>query len=107
VTAKALINCYGSLEKIYEALDNEEEFEKNFKKSIFEKLQKGRQGAFMSYKLATIKTDVDLDFLISCAKTHDFDKDEVIEFLQEFKFKSLIKRLPESHRGAIKQESLF
>lgn len=107
VTAKALINHYGSLEKIYEALGDEEEFKKNFKKSVFDKLQNGRQDAFMSYKLATIKTDVELDFLISCAKTHDFDKDEVIEFLQEFKFKSLIKRLPESRRGAIKQESLF
>ncbi|OQA52433.1 MAG: DNA polymerase I [candidate division WS2 bacterium ADurb.Bin280] len=107
ITAKALLKNYGSLKGIYEALEDKQSFEEKFKNSVYQKLLNGKQDAFMSYLLATIKTDVELDFPIARAKTHDFDRAKVIDFLQKYRFKSLIKRLPQSDRGITTQESLF
>lgn len=74
---------------------------------VIELLLNGREEAFMSKKLATIKTDVELDFKLSDAKLHDFDEQKVEDFLQKYRFNSLIRRMPKSHRVQGQQESLF
>jgi len=108
--AAQLLQEFGSLEKIYEYLDLQLKM-KNEKLKMTPRMAKllieGRNDAFMSQKLATIKLDVPLDFKLNEAKLHDFDTKKVEEFLEKFLFRSLIKRMPKSYRVMGQQETLF
>jgi DNA polymerase-1 len=104
-TAADLLKEFGTVEKIYEYLDSSKE--DKIKPRIAELLRSNREAAFMSKELATIKTDVPLDFKLSEAKLHDFDEDKVKDFLEKFRFRSLIQRMPKSKRTSGQQESLF
>jgi DNA polymerase-1 len=107
-TALALLKEYGSVEKIYKIVEkNPKEIEEKFSKNILQKLIDGKNEAFLSHDLATIRTDVPLDFKLKSAALHDFDTDKVIKFLEKFHFKSLIRRMPKSHRQNGQQEALF
>jgi len=117
-TAVELIKGFGTVEKIYEYLDNLKFEISNFKSNqndknlkiksrIIELLLSNRDSALMSKELATIRTDVEFDFKLKDAKLHDFDKDKVVNFLENFRFRSLIRRLPESQRRNGQQERLF
>ncbi len=105
-TAAELLREFGSVEKIYKYLDKSQENDK-IKPRITQLLLDNRKEAFMSKELATIKTDVMLDFKLSDARLHDFDQKKVEEFLEKFRFRSLIKRMPQSRRTTGQQESLF
>lgn len=107
-TATALLREYKSIENIYKEIEqNEECFLQKFSLSITKKLKDGKEMAQLSKALATIKTDLDLDFQLSKAKIHDFDEKEVKKYLQQYNFKSLLKRLPKSARANGQQEKLF
>jgi len=116
-TATELLQEFGSVEMIYEYLDqklkikNQNDISKikneKIKTRTIQLLIEGRDNAFMSKELATIKTDVKLDFKLSDARLHNFDEKKVVEFLEKYRFKSLIKRLPISSRINGQQESLF
>ena len=107
-TAVLLLQEFGSIEKIYQALSSDAEtFKTKFKASVYDKLISGKESAELSKKLATIKTDVALDFKLKDATLHDFDADEVKQFLDKFQFKSLQKRMPLSGRKNNQQERLF
>jgi len=96
-TATQLIQEYGSLDAIY----------KNLKKipSRFQtKLEAGRDNAYLSQKLATIVTDVPLEFnLEACeaprlkSKPLNFDRQKVLELFRILEFRSLLNKLPEDH----------
>ncbi len=122
-TAIMLLKEFGSIEKIYEHLENKKLKIKNLRPAkpgmvgpndnvkIKERTQKllieNKNMAYLSKKLATIKTDVEFEFKLSDAKIHDFDEDKLREFLEKYHFKSLVKRMPSSKRGVGQQESLF
>jgi len=107
-TASALLKAYSTVEKIYEVVKrNPQEIEEKFKKSALQKLIDGEKMARLSKELATIKTDVDLDFKLKNAVLHDFDEKKTREFLEKYRFKSLIRRMPQSHRQSRQQEKLF
>ncbi len=83
-TAQNLLNQYLTIEKIYENLDE-------IKGKLKEKLENGREMAFMSKTLATIKRDCDLNVkLEDCKLNFPFDSD-VYEFFNEWNFSSLVK----------------
>ncbi len=107
-TAVLLLQEYGSVEKIYEdVVKNPQEIEEKYKRNVLQKLTDGKDMAFLSKQLATIKTDVELDFKLKQASVHDFDEGRVKEFLEKYRFRSLIRRLPASHRIVNQQEKLF
>ena len=105
-TAKELLQEFGSVEGIYEYLESERSNDK-IRQRIADLLIEHKKDAFMSKELATIKTDVELDFKLSDAKLHDFDHKKVVEFLEKYRFHSLVKRMPASHRTTGQQEKLF
>jgi len=113
-TAIELIQEFKSVEKIYDFL-NSEKFQpkadppraEKIKPRIIQLLQENKEAALMSKELATIKTDIEINFKLKDAALHDFDPQKVRQFLEKFHFKSLVKRLPESHRGEGQQEKLF
>ncbi len=105
-TAIELIKNFNNVEGIYSALDDKTKSEM-IKPRTRQLLLEHKDLAFLSKKLATIKTDVKIDFLLKDAKLHDFDRGVAQKFLQKYRFNSLIKRMPQSQRSLNQQESLF
>jgi DNA polymerase-1 len=88
-TAAELLQKYGSLDGIYQHLD---EIPTRFRT----KLETGRENAFLSLKLSTIITDVPITFdLIKCV-AGAYDRQRLFELFRVLEFNSLLRRLPES-----------
>ncbi len=85
-TAAKLLAEYGTLEN---ALANAD----NIKGALGEKVRKGKQDAIISKKLATIITDVPVEFHEEDFKIKDWDKEKLKEVFTELEFKTLGKRL--------------
>ncbi|MDP3800274.1 MAG: DNA polymerase [bacterium] len=93
-TAINLLNEYGSLENIYKAVEKEENFKsKTLSPKLIDKLVQGKDNAFLSKRLATIKRDVpvELDFIKTTFNL--VENEEIKKLFFRFGFKSLIKRL--------------
>ncbi len=84
-TALTLIQKYGSLEKVYENLENE-------KGKLKEKLELNRDLAFTSKMLATIKTDCDIDTSVENMRTPFPYPKAVKDKFIELEFKSLYSK---------------
>ncbi len=83
-TATELIQKYGSVEGLYNHIDE-------LSGKTKEKLVLGKENAFMSKVLATIKTEGDLGFSLSdCEYEFPFSS-EVYDFFKYYEFKSLIR----------------
>lgn len=87
VTAKKLIDQYGTLEDIYKNIADVKP------DSLKEKLANNAEEAVMSKHLATIVTDIQLNVSLDECKYSDFNRASVKDVLQNYNFKSLIKRL--------------
>jgi len=87
-TATRLLKKYGSVEAIYEHLD--EVKQARFRQA----LERGRDGAMMSKHLVTIVRDVDLPLDLEASVWPSFDRAKVMELFRELGFRSLVGRLP-------------
>lgn len=85
--ATNLLNEYGDLEGVYKNLENVSA------KAMKNKLKEGRESAFLSYDLATIRTDVDVDFELDNCSVLALQKDELARFFREMEFYALFKRI--------------
>jgi DNA polymerase-1 len=85
-TAAKLLAEYGSLENI---LANAE----SIKGALGEKVRKGRDSAILSKKLATIITNVPVEFHEEDFRLKDWNKDALREIFTELEFKTLAKRV--------------
>lgn len=84
-SAQALLDKFGSLDGIYLNIDKITGKQK-------EKLLDNKDNAYLSYKLATIKTDVDMECSLSdCEYLFPFSKD-VYNYFIKYDFKTLLKR---------------
>lgn len=86
-TAQPLIEQYGSVEGIYENLENIE------KKGVRNKLEKGKENAFLSKELATIVTNVDFEFDLEKTKYEQPDFDKLTKLFAELEFKTFGSKL--------------
>ncbi len=85
-TAQPLISKFGNLENIYANIGQIE------KKSVKTKLEEYKESAFLSKKLATIITDVDIDFNFSEGiKQPNFEK--LDQIFNELEFRNLLTRV--------------
>ncbi|MCA9982545.1 MAG: DNA polymerase I, partial [Anaerolineales bacterium] len=83
-----LINQYGTLEGIYEHLEE-------ISKGTRSKLEEGRESAFLSRDLGRIITDVpDVELNIQAGRTMDFDIVEVANLFVELEFNTIFNRIP-------------
>lgn len=85
-TAKALVKKYGSLEGLYE---NVEDLKGKQKENVIN----FRDQAFLSKKLATIITDLEIPFEPEKLKITPYDADAVREVFTELEFRSIAKRV--------------
>lgn len=85
--AVKLLTQFGTLENIYENIDQVES------KSVKEKLINSKDNAFLSKKLARIVTDVKLPTTLKDYELRPFQKEQMREFFQELNFKSFEKSI--------------
>ena len=85
-TAITLIEKYGSLEGVYEHLDE-------ISPKLREKLINDKDNAYMSYDIATIYKKVPLDFTLEDCKYKGFDSTKFKSILEELEFNSLIRKI--------------
>jgi len=99
-TAASLLTEHGSLEAIYEHLD---QVPARFQL----RLREERDNAFLSQRLATIRLDVPLDFDLEACRAHAYDRERVAEMFRELEFRTLLPRLAPPEAKGERQLSLF
>lgn len=84
-TAISLLSQFNNIDNLYNNLDK-------LKGKQLEKIEQGKEMCYLSKKLATIKTDCDIDFNIENC-TYDFPfNSKVKEYFEEYGFKSLLNK---------------
>ncbi len=86
-TAVDLLQKFEHLENIYKNLNKIE------KPAVKKRLEDNEKEAFLSYSLATIATDVDVEIDLGEARVDKFSKNGLAKYLQEMGFQTLHKRL--------------
>lgn len=84
-TAASLLSKYKTIEEIYKNIDNIEQ------KGVREKLIKGEQMAHLSKDLATIRTNIDINFDIECTKMELPNFLEAQDFFKRLQFYGFLK----------------
>lgn len=92
-TAVQLLNTWGTLENIYEHLD---EIKSARARNA---LAASREQAFLSQKLARIVTDVPLEFDLESCRTHNYDREEVVQIFRTLEFRSFVNELRSGNDG--------
>ncbi len=107
-TASALIQHFGSLEKLYEALDKKGKQPKLLTPKLVERLTTNKDQAIFSKYLSTIIRDVDIDFDLGQTEWREhLDKPALEKLLKDLALYSIIKRLGEIDGSASEPASLF
>ncbi len=94
-TAIALLQGIGSIKDIYDNIDKVPALGFRGSKTMPKKLEDNREMADLSYKLATIKTDVELDVHVSELKQSEPDNAALLELFRQYEFRHWIKELEE------------
>lgn len=85
-TAAKLLAEYGTLENVLEHADS-------IKGALGEKIRNGKNAAILSKKLATIITDVPIEFHEEDLRLKEWNKDLLREIFTELEFKTIGKRI--------------
>jgi len=93
VTAKNLLQEYGSLENI---LKNAE----NLKGKLKDKVREGRENALLSYELATLDKKVPVEFTIEDLRMGGPDKDRLSRLFSELEFRGFLRDLEPEVSGS-------
>lgn len=92
--ATALIKSFGSLENIYQEIEDNTEKAKEISSSARKKLVENKEQAFFSKMLAQVKYNVPIDFDLEKCSFKNFKKEKAVKILEGLGFRSLINRLP-------------
>jgi DNA polymerase-1 len=92
-TALALLQNLGSLEEIYSNLEKVAELSVRGAKSLAAKLEKDEANARLSYELATIATDLDLELAVAELKPDALDSETLLSLYKELEFKTWTEEL--------------
>ncbi len=91
-TATGLLQEFGTLDGIYEHLDD-------IKPSVANKLATGKESAYMSKEIATIWVDAPARLDLEAMDVTKTDFQRVADILTRFEFKSLVNKLPNHMSG--------
>ncbi|MGI6375826.1 MAG: DNA polymerase I [Anaerolineae bacterium] len=100
-TATNLLQAYGTLDGVYEHLD--EVTQARFRNA----LEAGRESAYMSRDLVTIRRDVGVALDLEGGTWGQFDREAVVALLRELGFSSLLSRIPKPGPETAEQLGLF
>lgn len=101
-TAKELMQKFGSLDAVYENAEDE-----SLKPAVRRKLAEGKDSAYQSYDLATIRLDAPVDFVPENNVRKPWDREAVLKLFRTLEFGRLIEkyRLLEPEAGALDEEA--
>lgn len=100
-TARKLVDEYGSLDGVYAHIDEIKS------PSLRKKLTDGKESAYLSYKLATIDRNCDIDIDLNDCKTPTSFSSEVRDMFADFEFKSLMYLLGDDSEEVKKNEVVY
>jgi len=103
-TATALLQGIGSIEKLYENLDEIAALGFRGSKTMAKKLVDNKDNAILSYELATIKLDVELEETPESLVKATPDTDELIKLYGQLVFKSWLNELLEGGTGVVEAD---
>jgi len=92
-TALGLLQGIGGLDAIYKHLDKVAGLAFRGAKTMAPKLEEYKEQAYLSYKLATIKTDVEMPLAIDQLQNSPADKALLLALFKDMEFKTWIKEL--------------
>ncbi|HHK8473695.1 TPA: DNA polymerase I [Vibrio parahaemolyticus] len=105
-TATALLQGIGGLTKLYENLDVIAALGFRGSKTMAKKLVDNKDNAMLSYELATIKLDVELEETPESLLKAEPNKDELIKLYGQLTFKSWLNELLEGGSGTVEAVEL-
>ncbi|MGB3363485.1 MAG: DNA polymerase I, partial [Thermodesulfobacteriota bacterium] len=91
-TAVSLISKFGSLDELFNNLDDVSKRQKTL-------IEEKKEDAVLSKELVTIKTDVDIETDLDKFKYNGFDDDKLRQIFQDLEFKNLFKELGHEDSG--------
>ncbi|MEG3691882.1 DNA polymerase I [Vibrio coralliirubri] len=103
-TATALLQGIGSIEKLYQNLDDIAALGFRGSKTMAKKLIDNKDNAEMSYELATIKLDVELEETPESLVKAQPNTDELIKLYGQLVFKSWLNELLEGGSGVVEAD---
>ncbi|MEZ8801998.1 DNA polymerase I [Vibrio splendidus] len=103
-TATALLQGIGSIEKLYQNLDDIAALGFRGSKTMAKKLADNKDNADMSYQLATIKIDVELEETPESLVKAQPNIDELIKLYGQLVFKSWLNELLEGGSGVVEAD---
>lgn len=95
VGAIKLLQEFGDLDGIYQYLEKHPDGKK-IKDKTKELLLKHKKEAYLSQKLATIITDVPIDFDLDKCQFHTFNREKLADLFHKLEFKSLLAKIPDN-----------
>jgi DNA polymerase I len=99
-TAVSLLQKYGSLEGVYQHVDE-------IPGKLQERLAESKDIAYLSQKLATIMTEAPARLVLDLAKAGHYDRQKIHTLFRELGFKSLLDKLPPDMNAADDEPNLF
>jgi DNA polymerase-1 len=87
-TAAKLVAEYGTLDALYERIDDVKP------EKLRDKLIEHRSQVFEGRELTTIVRDLPVSLDLAAARLGDYDRDTVLRLFREYEFRTLIERLP-------------
>ena len=103
-TALALLQGLGGLDSIYKNLDKVAQLTFRGAKTMAEKLQQHRDLAYLSYQLATIKTDVEMELSVTQLTNQPPDKNALLALFKDMEFKTWINELSTEDSSTASQQ---
>ena len=88
-TALSLIQKYGSIDGVYEAIDKKDP---EIKGKTLEKLESGKDQAYLSRTLGTIDINSPIEKILSDLEKKDWNRQEVLKIFKELRFNRYIDR---------------
>ncbi len=103
-TALGLLQGLGGLDDIYANLDKVAELDFRGAKTMGAKLEAEKENAYLSYELATIKLDVELEQEVGKLANAEPNREALLEWFQELEFRSWIEELQSGEDAVVSEE---
>jgi DNA polymerase-1 len=95
-TALALLQGIGGLDELYANLDKVAGLTVRGAKTLAAKLEKEKERAYLSYELATIKLDVEMDYGVDAIANETPDRELLLTYFKDMEFKSWVEEIENS-----------
>jgi len=99
-TATDLLQRFGTLEKLYQAVDKNDVQLAKLKERVINLLREHQDEAWLSKKLVTIQVDLPTNFELGETRMQGVDAKKIMEIFSDLEFKSLINKIPVELTGA-------